>query len=222
MSGSADLQPVEQLGGRAAIARPIAGRAASAAASAGPAVSRPAIEVGGRVEVVEQREVLVDGLDADGLAPAAGESIVDRLRRRSRSSPASSRCTPLMHLISVDLPAPLSPSIASDLAVVDRRDRPRRARARRRTAWSRRGPRGPGRGGVMTRAACSTRNRSSSRPRTTSDSTASTMTTPMTIELEERLDVEQVHPVADHADHQRADEGVDRRCRGRRGSSRRR
>ena len=70
------------------------------------------VEVVGRVEVVEEREVLVDGLDAER---PRGRRRGDRrpARRRARSCPRRARCTPLMHLISVDLPAPLSPSSAS-------------------------------------------------------------------------------------------------------------
>ena len=69
------------------------------------------VEIAGRVHIVEERKVLVDRLDTG----AAGfRRRVDRRGDTSISTtPASSRWTPLMHLISVDFPAPLSPSSAS-------------------------------------------------------------------------------------------------------------
>ena len=60
------------------------------------------------IEVARQRQVLVDGLDArppgvDGLGEADGLP-------SSTISPSSPWWTPEMHLMSVDLPAPLSPT----------------------------------------------------------------------------------------------------------------
>ena len=160
--------------------------------------------------------------------PARGRRPASRCRpvgRPSRSVPASRRWTPLMHLMSVDFPAPLSPSSASTSPWRDRRDRPRRAPAPRRTAWSRRATaqgRHGGRRRVMPGPPASTRNRCSSAPRRTSSSTASTMTTPMTIGWRNASTLSRFIAVADHADHQRADECVGRRCPARRGSWRRR
>ena len=103
--------------------------------------------------------------------------------------PASSRCAPLRHLISVDLPAPLSPSSAStsprvDLEVdaVERRDR---AEALGRAADGEHGVRlradAIASDAHASRAALATRTRLSTQPRSTSASTASRTTTPITI-----------------------------------------
>ena len=69
------------------------------------------VEIVGRPQVVEEREILIDRLDAQ--RPRVGGR-ADRDRCAVHlDSPLSKRCTPFRHLISVDLPAPLSPSSAS-------------------------------------------------------------------------------------------------------------
>ena len=72
-------------------------------------------DVGGGRQVVAQREVLVDDLDALARArrPACGS---DCASPSSRISPSDGGKLPAMILTSVDLPAPLSPIRPSDLA----------------------------------------------------------------------------------------------------------
>ena len=69
-------------------------------------------DVGADVEIVGERQVLVDGLDAAARGPRGG------WRRPTRSplyqiSPSSGWKTPEIALIRVDLPAPLSPASAT-------------------------------------------------------------------------------------------------------------
>ena len=68
-------------------------------------------DVGGDVEVIGQREVLIDGLDAERLGVRAGSSIATALpSKRSRLHPRVT--APDRILIRVDLPAALSPTSA--------------------------------------------------------------------------------------------------------------
>ena len=67
-------------------------------------------DVLGHREVREQRQVLVDDLDAQRLGQRPGRA-ARAPRRRSRSGcPGRARCTPATSLISVDLPQPFSPT----------------------------------------------------------------------------------------------------------------
>ena len=66
-------------------------------------------EVGDDVEVVAEREVLVDGRDPE-LGRVLRPRDRDLARRRSGSSPSSAAWMPAIVLTSVDLPAPLSPT----------------------------------------------------------------------------------------------------------------
>ena len=62
------------------------------------------------VEVVAEGEILVDDLDPE---PGGVLRSVDvNSLPSNRISPLSAACVPAMHLISVDLPAPLSPTSA--------------------------------------------------------------------------------------------------------------
>ena len=76
-------------------------------------------DVGGDVAHAGEREVLVDHLDA-GRADVAGVLADERARRRSGSRRRPARWTPVIVFISVDLPAPLSPTSADHRARLDR------------------------------------------------------------------------------------------------------
>ena len=69
-------------------------------------------EVRDHVEVLAEREVLVDGGDAELRARRSGRSSRPACRG-SGSSPEVGACTPASTLTSVDLPAPLSPTRAT-------------------------------------------------------------------------------------------------------------
>ena len=71
----------------------------------------PEVHVLHDVEVVGEREVLVDDLDPEASRRPSGRGC-SRARPSKRISPPSIGWIPAMHLISVDLPAPLSPTRA--------------------------------------------------------------------------------------------------------------
>ena len=98
-------------------------------------------DVGADVEIVGQRQVLVDRLDAD-LAGVARSCAGRPARPCRRSRPRRAGSTPEIALIRVDLPAPLSPASATTSPRCSSKPTPSRARARRRSAWSGRGQRG--------------------------------------------------------------------------------
>ena len=127
-----------------------------------------------------------------------------------------------MHLISVDLPAPLSPSSASTsprcTLEVDVVEREHRAEA---LGGAAHGERRRGRGAIM-RGPPAARGTALEPAADDVQLDGEHDDHADDDRLQERVDVEQVHAVADHADHQRADQRVGRRCRGRRGSWRRR
>ena len=113
MSGSPDLQPVEH---RARARGP--SRAARRNRRPCGSQRRPG-ELAAGEEVVAGRTGCRTGRGpgrrsrCPSSRASAGDPNVDRLAVELDRRPASSRCAPLMHLISVDLPAPLSPSRAS-------------------------------------------------------------------------------------------------------------
>ena len=63
------------------------------------------------VEVVAEGEILVDGRDPEPRCVAGGVDL--HFLAVDEGRPWSGRCAPEMHLISVDLPAPLSPTSAT-------------------------------------------------------------------------------------------------------------
>ena len=88
--------------------------------------SRPEEHVVDDVEVVAQREVLVDDLDAERRSASAGDEMCVGSPSK-RTSPASNGKIPAMHLIIVDLPAPLSPTSAVTSPARATRSTPRSA-----------------------------------------------------------------------------------------------
>ena len=76
-------------------------------------------EVGDDVEVVAQREVLVDGRDARAPVASCGSGDVDRCPAVESCLPGPAGLTPAIALISVDLPAPLSPTSATTSPAID-------------------------------------------------------------------------------------------------------
>ena len=129
--------------------------------------------------------------------------------------PESRRCTPLIALMSVDFPAPLSPSRASTSPRATSSDTPSSATtAPNRLLASRTSSTAPcaHRVGHGAPTACMLRNRRSRWPRTTSSSTADDDHRAGGDVLPVRVDPEQVQPVAHHGDDQRAGERVEHRA----------
>ena len=204
-AGELDLQALEQLVGLAG-ASP--GRRPSRARPShdGRVRSRPGVEVADRGRVVEQREVLVDGLDPQ-LAGVLGRARSAPPRRRSGSRRRRARPTPERILISVDLPAPLSPSSASTSlsrsssetsrsAVVAPYCLRRPCDLEDRLAHVSSTSRPPGSCGSAPRAGAGARR---ARP-------PPTTITPIDDQLQVDADVEQVQPVGDHAEDEHADD----------------
>ena len=165
-------------------------------------------EVGRRAEIVEQREVLVHGLDPVGTRRCR------RVDRRRLSVDLDLAGVEAMHAADALDQRRLSGAVVAedrdDLAMmhveVDGVEREHRAEPLRRATHRQRRCHDRV---THDRAACITRNRSSRRAahhvgldRQHDDDADDDR-------LQERVDVQQVHPVADHADHQRADQRVD-------------
>ena len=106
-------------------AHPLDGEEPSGDAVGRAAQLTPEVQVRHHVEVVAQREVLVHGLHpgSDGV----GRESMLTGTPSTRIDPPSAACTPDSTLISVDLPAPLSPTSAITSAGRTSRSAPRRA-----------------------------------------------------------------------------------------------
>ncbi len=159
-------------------------------------------DVGADRQVVGQRQVLVDRLDA-AVARVMRRGEGDRARPARRISPSSWRWTPEIALISVDLPAPLSPASASTSPSARSSDTPL-------SAWT-----PPKR---LDRLRTDSRWLSPSwRPREPAlalvDQHRDDDDDAHGHELPERLDIDEHQPVLDHGDHQGAGDGAADRAR---------